>query len=79
MPKTRSDYWRGKIENNRLRDLRATCALEDADWRIMVLWECEIVETADLALRLTEFLSPPKGVSATTQSRHKRISEAVDR
>lgn len=41
-PKTREDFWRSKFEANILRDRKATEALENAGWNVMVLWECEI-------------------------------------
>jgi DNA mismatch endonuclease, patch repair protein len=71
-PKTRSDYWRGKIEGNRQRDTRAIVALEEAGWRSLVLWECEIGCDANLASRLAEFLGPPKcGPARETSSRRQ--------
>jgi DNA mismatch endonuclease, patch repair protein len=60
VPKTRSDYRRGKIETNKQRDARAQRALEEASWRVLVLWECEVGSTADFTSRLTEFLGPPR-------------------
>jgi DNA mismatch endonuclease (patch repair protein) len=41
-PKTRADWWRAKIERNRLNDARAVEALKAAGWRIGVVWECAV-------------------------------------
>lgn len=42
LPKTRTDWWREKIEATRLRDSRAKRKLEDLGWRVLTIWECEI-------------------------------------
>jgi DNA mismatch endonuclease, patch repair protein len=60
VPKTRTDYWRKKIEGNRLRDERAQNALERSGWCVMVLWECEISRAAGFLPHVMEFLGPPR-------------------
>lgn len=40
IPKTRPEFWSAKIESNRDRDRRSIKALLDADWRVLVVWEC---------------------------------------
>lgn len=46
MPKTNADYWKNKIERNVARDAATKSALETDDWRMLVLWECEIRDRA---------------------------------
>lgn len=41
-PKTRGLFWRAKIEANQSRDARALALLQDAGWRPLVVWECEL-------------------------------------
>ncbi len=41
-PKTRSDFWKEKIQKNVERDQRAYDLLETMDWHVMLIWECEI-------------------------------------
>jgi len=41
-PKTREEFWREKIGGNRLRDQATKIALEQAGWRILVIWECAL-------------------------------------
>jgi DNA mismatch endonuclease (patch repair protein) len=41
-PRTRSDFWRQKIEGNRANDLVVTQALLAAGWRVGIVWECSI-------------------------------------
>lgn len=40
-PKTRSEWWQTKVNNNRARDVRNFAALEDLGWNVIVLWTCE--------------------------------------
>jgi len=39
-PKTRPEFWRGKINSNRERDRKAAAQLHTAGWRVLVIWEC---------------------------------------
>ncbi len=41
-PKTREAFWRDKIGANIDRDQRAIIALQEAEWRTGVVWECAI-------------------------------------
>ena len=40
-PKTRTDFWRNKFDENRSRDHRNTKLLKAAGWRVVVIWECQ--------------------------------------
>ncbi len=42
MPATREEFWKTKIEGNRRRDIQAAAALLEADWRVLVVWECAL-------------------------------------
>jgi DNA mismatch endonuclease (patch repair protein) len=44
-PKTRTDWWRAKIDGNRERDGRNRQALLDAGWRVGIVWECAMRAT----------------------------------
>jgi len=39
-PKTRTGFWRDKINGNRERDSRVQNQLHTAGWRVLVVWEC---------------------------------------
>ncbi|MES2935366.1 MAG: very short patch repair endonuclease [Pseudomonadota bacterium] len=41
-PKTRQEFWLGKISNNMNRDRLVHAQLLDAGWRLGVIWECAI-------------------------------------
>ena len=55
MPKSRLDFWRPKLEQNRQRDLRVQGKLRRLGWRILVIWECG-VGSPHLADRIKRFL-----------------------
>jgi DNA mismatch endonuclease (patch repair protein) len=39
-PSTRPDWWRSKIEGNRLQDQKTLSALHSLGWRVCEVWEC---------------------------------------
>jgi len=41
MPKSKLDFWRPKLEGNRLRDEKTRSALEARGWIVVEVWECE--------------------------------------
>lgn len=41
-PSTREEFWRQKIERNRVVDARNEAALAEARWRIGTVWECSL-------------------------------------
>ena len=41
MPKSRTDYWRPKLDGNKRRDVRNRRALRRMGWKVLVVWECE--------------------------------------
>lgn len=42
LPETRRDYWVGKINSNRNRDIRVMEALLKSGWRVAIVWECSL-------------------------------------
>lgn len=56
IPKTRTDFWRNKIEKNRARDIRNIELLENDDWKILVVWQCELKDIDTLTTKLYDFL-----------------------
>jgi DNA mismatch endonuclease (patch repair protein) len=60
IPKTREDFWRGKIGCNQVNDHKARNALLMAGWRVGIVWECAIRGTGkdiqSVAHRLGEWL-----------------------
>ncbi len=48
MPKSNLEFWRVKLESNKLRDDSNTDLLRAMGWRVLVIWECQMKEK-DLA------------------------------
>ena len=55
-PKTRTAFWKEKFDRNIHRDAVAVEALEGANWKVLVLWECETRDKEGLETRLRQFL-----------------------
>jgi DNA mismatch endonuclease (patch repair protein) len=62
-PSSRPDFWRGKIEENRKRDIRNHALLDALGWRQLIVWECALKGRNRLPLDvvLTECASWLKG------------------
>lgn len=61
-PKTRSEWWRLKIEGNRARDIRNRDALEGLGWNVVVIWTCEFnnrVKLEALAAMVPDLIEGP--------------------
>lgn len=39
-PSTRTEFWKTKIQRNRVRDQEVCRALDDVGWRHLTVWEC---------------------------------------
>lgn len=57
VPKTNADFWQTKRRSNVARDKRNTEELAKQNWRVLIIWECEIKDTNKLQERITQFLS----------------------
>lgn len=57
MPKSRLEFWKPKLDQNRQRDIKNQRALSKMGWKYLILWECELNDETGLARRLTNFLS----------------------
>ena len=42
IPTTRQGFWEEKLNKNKQRDKRVYQELEEAGWRILVIWECAL-------------------------------------
>lgn len=45
IPKSNADYWVPKLERNHQRDTSNIEALRSENWRVIVVWECELKKT----------------------------------
>lgn len=60
MPKSRIGFWGEKLSGNKKRDTEIKRRLRANDWSILVIWECQTLESqlGRLASCLTHFLDP---------------------
>lgn len=56
MPKSRLDYWEGKISKNKKRDAANLRKLHSMNWKYIVLWECQLHDRNAIAHRIKCFL-----------------------
>ena len=56
IPKTRTAWWRKKLEGNATRDKRHAAALRRLGWRVITVWECQTEKPARLLKRLQAIL-----------------------
>ncbi|WP_232462514.1 very short patch repair endonuclease [Bordetella genomosp. 9] len=47
-PKSNSEYWDRKLDDNIARDVRHRAALEAKGWTVLVIWECETLVASRL-------------------------------
>ncbi|MBL8212461.1 MAG: DNA mismatch endonuclease Vsr [Bryobacterales bacterium] len=55
LPKSRLEFWKPKLEQNRNRDKETMRCLRRAGWKVLVVWECQ-VKTAAIADKIRSFL-----------------------
>jgi DNA mismatch endonuclease (patch repair protein) len=68
MPKTRVEFWRAKFEKNIRHDKDVLRDLKREGWTIMVVWECQTQDTAELVERMVGQLSERHGERRTCRS-----------
>jgi DNA mismatch endonuclease, patch repair protein len=72
-PKRNNSFWVAKFEANRRRDERAFAALTDANYKVLVIWECETTDVDGLRRRLESFVLSYRSADAmSVLSRSKR-------
>lgn len=42
IPKTNTEFWANKIQNNKSRDILIRSELEEQNWKVITVWECEL-------------------------------------
>ncbi len=42
IPETRRNWWRKKLEDNKIRDAKTLAELRKNGWRVVVIWECSV-------------------------------------
>lgn len=54
MPKTHTNFWQRKFEQNVKNDLANHKKLRNLGWHVIILWECEIKEDFEQLIKMTE-------------------------
>lgn len=60
LPKSRLDFWEEKLESNKRRDLCHHQQLFELGWRVLVVWECQLNDTANVSRIVQDFLKSGK-------------------
>lgn len=58
-PKTRTEWWKAKLQGNASRDALKQEELGGLGWKVVVIWECELKNTekySELELRLPSLI-----------------------
>jgi len=50
VPQTNREYWTKKFANNKRRDERVRRELKEDEWRVLILWECELSKNMEEAV-----------------------------
>lgn len=56
LPDTNKEFWENKIGGNTNRDLINLKSLSNSGWKVLVIWECELKDFAQLEIKLLKFL-----------------------
>ncbi len=58
IPSSRQDYWVAKLQRNADRDRRTLRKLRRSGWRVLVVWECQVLARREKRLkdRIVAFL-----------------------
>jgi len=46
LPKSNADFWKDKLEKNKIRDRKNAKALRDSGWQVLIIWECQTGDDA---------------------------------
>lgn len=57
LPKSRVEFWKAKVDGNRVRDQTRMLQLRQDGWMPIVVWQCELREPEKLFRRVTSLLN----------------------
>lgn len=49
-PKSNREYWDKKVERNKTRDRQVNCSLRKAGWRVLRIWQHELLPKSEATL-----------------------------
>lgn len=56
-PKSRIDFWEAKFKANIKRDIEVRKRLKELNWKILVIWECELSDIDNVKKKIGSFLN----------------------
>ncbi len=71
-PKSKLDFWLPKLDRNKKRDAENERKLKNAQWAVLVVWQCETKDTNKLRRILGRFLGRP-GPGADRAKRQRAV------
>lgn len=51
------EFWATKFDQNVRRDAEVMRQLTEAEWRVLVIWECELKDLGALEARIVAFMA----------------------
>lgn len=51
IPKTKTEWWKQKLEKTKQRDLKAIESLENLGFRVIIIWECSLKSRKEKTLK----------------------------
>jgi len=58
VPNTNRGFWLPKLRRNKIRDGKNIESLDKLGWDALVIWQCELKNTAKIRKRVERFLGP---------------------
>lgn len=58
-PKTNVEYWKKKLDRNKITDEKNRERLRELGWESLVIWECRMKDQEKLKAEIVDFLDPP--------------------
>lgn len=55
-PSTHAEFWREKLERNKVRDAANRRRLRKLGWKLLVIWECQVKNRVALTGNIVRFL-----------------------
>lgn len=78
IPKSRVEFWVGKIEANRSRDAVNIGKLERLGWTSLAVWECQLRGAGRLAGKIRRFLGVTSGNGSSERKPVEKRRQAGD-
>lgn len=74
LPRSRTGFWKEKIEGNRARDRKNILLLHEASWRTLEIWECALkgkfrLESNSISVLVSDFLEGRQTASEIRSSK----------